>query len=312
MTAPAVWHARSKRIQLDRPFVMGILNVTPDSFSDGGQFESIDAALSQAKRMVAEGAHGIDVGGESTRPQGATVVSAAEEIRRVVPVIRAIRAEFPDLPISVDTTKAGVAASALDAGADIINDVSGLRLDPSLGEIVATSGAGVVLMHSRGGVAEMGTYMFAEYDGDVLTSVIDELRSAAARATSAGVRHEAIVIDPGIGFAKRSNHSLRVLANLHRVASLGYPILVGVSRKRFVGELSGVEGAADRVAGTVAANVAALMHGARVFRVHDVAPNGEALAVAWGILQAEDRREPPGDGDDALVPGSPLPVPGSH
>ena len=319
MPGSATWHARSKRIQLDRPFVMGILNVTPDSFSDGGKFASVEAALARAQRMVAEGADGIDVGGESTRPQGATVVSAGEEIRRVVPVIRAARREFSDLPISVDTTKADVATACIDAGADIVNDVSGFRLDPSLGEIVATSGAGVVLMHSRGDVAEMGTYQFAEYEGDVVTAVIDELRAAVARAASAGVRHESIVIDPGIGFAKRSHHSLRVLASLHRFASLGYPILVGVSRKRFVGELSGVERAADRVAGTIGANVAALMRGARVFRVHDVAPNRQALDVAWGVMQAGVDGEDLSSEHFDSPPGSPRPpeagtrpVPGSH
>ena len=291
---------------------MGILNVTPDSFSDGGRFDSVDAALAHAARMVSEGADCIDVGGESTRPQGATVVSVGDEIGRVVPVIHAIRAEHPDLPISVDTTKAEVATAALDAGADIINDVSGFRLDPSLSEIAAATRAGVVLMHSRGGVAEMGTYNLAEYEGNVVTCVIEELQTAVTRATSAGILHDSIVIDPGIGFAKRSEHSLRILASLPRFSSLGFPILVGVSRKRFVGEVSGVERAADRMAGSVGANVAALMRGARLFRVHDVAPNREALAVAWEILKAGDDLEPPGAIGSASVPGSPFPVPGSH
>ena len=306
------WRARSKRIQLARPFIMGILNVTPDSFSDGGRFESVGAALARAGQMVAEGADGIDVGGQSTRPQGATVVSAGAERARVVPVIRAIRGEYAELPISVDTTKAEVATAALDAGADIINDVSGFRLDPTLGDIVAASGAGVVLMHSRGGIAEMGTYRFAEYERDVVSVVIKELGSAVARATTAGVLPDSIVIDPGLGFAKRSHDSLRVLAGLNRIVSLGYPVLVGVSRKRFVGEWSGVERAPARVAGTVGANVAALMRGARLFRVHDVAPNREALAVAWGVLQAESDLEPPGGEELASGPRSPFPVPGSH
>jgi dihydropteroate synthase len=282
---------------MDRPFVFGILNVTPDSFSDGGRFDAFDAAVAHARDMIAQGADAIDVGGESTRPQGATVVSVDEETRRVVPVVRAVRAAFPPVLISVDTTKADVARAALEAGADIINDVSGFRLDPRMGEIAATHGAGVVLMHSRGGVSEMGTYLHAHYR-DVVGEVVAELEESLERADAAGVRRESVVLDPGVGFAKRSEHSLQVLGELPRIVALGRPVLVGTSRKRFVGELARVETTDQRLAGTIGANVAALMLGARLFRVHDVAPSRQALDVAWGVLQAGS--------------GSRLPVPGSR
>jgi dihydropteroate synthase len=279
----AVWRTRSRDLLLDRPFVFGILNVTPDSFSDGGRFQSPAGALAQVERMVAEGADGVDIGGESTRPQGARAVSSSEEIRRVAPIVRAVRLRFDPLPISVDTTKSEVLTAAVGEGADIVNDVSGFRIDPRLGEIAAAERLGVVLMHSRGSVEEMGTYRHAEYE-DVVDDVVRELGEALRRAEAAGVSRDAIVLDPGIGFAKRTEHSLRVLAELERFLSLGCPIMVGVSRKRFIGELSGVMEPQERVAGTVGANVVALMRGARLFRVHDVAPNRQALDVAWGVV----------------------------
>jgi dihydropteroate synthase len=314
-----VWRVRSRTIKLNRPFLLGILNVTPDSFSDGGQFLGVDAALVQAERMVSEGADAIDVGGESTRPQGATVITCEEEIRRVIPVVGALRRALPRVLVSVDTTKAEVAAAAIEAGADIINDVSAFRLDPRMGEIAAATSAGVVLVHSRGGVTDMATYRYAEYGTDVVTEIAGELEPAVALALAAGVARESIVLDPGIGFAKRSEHSLRIISELYRLSSLGYPLLVGVSRKRFVGELSGVENPQDRVLGTVGANVAALMHGARLFRVHDVAPNRQALAVAWSILESGGAPALTHSGSetsnaDGMVrgPGSPFPVPGSR
>ena len=273
-------------MSIAKPFIFGILNVTPDSFSDGGRFNRLEAAMAQVRAMVEQGADGIDVGGESTRPQGAAAVTADEELRRVMPVVSAIRSTFSDVLLSIDTTKAEVANAALEAGVDVINDVSGFRIDPRVGEIAAARQAGVVLMHSRGGVSEMGTYRYADYRSDVVGDVIGDLMAAVKNAESAGVARGAIAIDPGIGFSKRSEHSLRVLAELGRLSALGFPVMVGVSRKRFVGELSRVHKAADRIAGTVGANVAALMNGARLFRVHDVAPNREALDVAWGIVQA--------------------------
>jgi dihydropteroate synthase len=281
-----LWRVRERTIPIAKPLVFGILNVTPDSFSDGGRFDALETATDHARRMIEDGADGIDIGGESTRPQGAEPVSATEELRRVRPVLSAVRREFPDTLVSIDTTKREVARAALAEGADIINDVSGFRIDPGVGEIAAAERAGVVLMHSRGGVAEMGTYRYADYGDDVVGDVVDELRTTTERAMAAGIARESIVVDPGIGFAKRSEHSLRVLAELHRVASLGFPVMVGVSRKRFIGELSGVDRAADRTAGTVGANVAALMRGARLFRVHDVAPSRQALDVAGGLMQA--------------------------
>ena len=265
--------------------------MTPDSFSDGGQFFSPDAAVTRGLRMRAEGADIIDVGGESTRPQGATPVDGAEERRRVIPVITALAEAIPDAVLSVDTVKADVARDALEAGAHIVNDVSGFRLDPRMGEICASNGAGVGLMHSRGSVSEMGTYTHASYD-DVVDEVLEELRERVSAAISAGVAEECIAVDPGIGFAKRGEHSLRLLAALPELAAWGRPVVVGASRKRFVGEIAGGTDAADRVHGTIGANVAALDRGARVFRVHDVAANRQALDVAWAIAQHARAGEP--------------------
>ena len=309
--SPPVWRIRHGEIALDRPIVVGILNVTPDSFSDGGRFVTVEAAVAQAERMVTEGADVIDIGGESTRPQGAVGVSPDEEIRRIVPVVRGVRARFADIPISVDTSKSHVASAAINEGANIINDVSAFRLDPRVREIAARVGAGVVLMHSRGTVDEMGTYRHAQYDGDVVSEAIAELRRALDTAMKAGVQKANIVLDPGIGFAKRSRHSLEVLASLERFAALGCAVMVGVSRKRFIGELSHVTAADERIAGTVGANVAALMRGARLFRVHDVAPNRQALDVAWGVLHPE-QWERLGAVNGAEVPRSPFPGPRSQ
>ena len=306
------WVVRSRSIVLDRPIVFGILNVTPDSFSDGGLFESTDAALAQVERMVAEGADAIDIGGESTRPQGARPVDASEEMARVIPIVRAVCARYPDLCVSVDTTKADVALGALNAGADVINDVSGFRIDPAIADIVAATASGVVLMHSRGSVEEMGTYRYANYGSDAVADVERELRQSLDTAQRAGVKRASIVLDPGIGFAKRTEHSLRILAELDRLVALGYPLMVGVSRKRFVGELSGVTNASDRVAGTVGANVAALMRGARLFRVHDVAPNRQALDVAWGVLNAAHASSGEANAKEHRASSSRFPVPGSH
>lgn len=282
------WHHATGVLILDRPRVMGIVNVTPDSFSDGGTLRTVDDARRHVDRLVADGADVIDVGGESTRPQGARPVDAEEEQRRVVPVIEAVRRDHPEIPISVDTTKGGVAYAALDAGASIVNDVSAFRLDPGMAQICVASGAGVVLMHSRGDVATMATFAHATYGNDPVGEMVGELRLAADGALGAGVPRERIVLDPGLGFAKRTAQSLAVLADLRRVASLGFPVLVGASRKRFIGELTGVPVAAARAHGTVGANVAALERGARLFRVHDVAPSRQALDVAWAVMHAGD------------------------
>jgi dihydropteroate synthase len=262
------------------------VNVTPDSFSDGGAFFSADAAIAHCERLLAEGADVLDIGGESTRPQGATPVSAEEERRRVVPVVREARRRWPDSLLSVDTVKGDVAAAALDEGADIINDVSGLRLDPRVGEMCVRAGAGLVLMHSRGTVSDMGTYAHADYGPDAVGEVYDELIGRVRAAAEIGVADECIAVDPGIGFAKRSWLSLALLAELPTLVAWGYPVVVGVSRKRFIGEITGVRTPSERVMGSVGANVVALARGARLFRVHDVRAARQALDVAWAVLEA--------------------------
>ena len=278
------WKLRGRVLEVDRPRILGIINVTPDSFSDGGNFFSPEAAVAHGERLLAEGADILDVGGESTRPQDAQPVDAAEEMRRVVPVVTELRRRHPSAVLSVDTVKADVAQAALDAGVDIVNDVSGLRLDVRMGEVCARAGAGVILMHSRGGVSDMARYEHAVYGNDVTADVLAELDGSLAAAERAGVAMESIALDPGFGFGKRSDHSLTLLRELPRLVALGRPVVVGVSRKRFIGELSRVADPAQRVPGTMAANVVAMLRGARLFRVHDVAPARQALDVAWAIL----------------------------
>jgi dihydropteroate synthase len=263
---------------------MGIVNVTPDSFSDGGKFFSPPAAAAHGRLLVSQGADLLDVGGESTRPQGATPVSVDEELRRVLPVIDALRESNPETPVSVDSVKSEVAREVLAHGAEVINDVSGFRLDPGMAALCAEAGCGVILMHSRGGVSTMGTYEHASYGSDVAGEVIGELEACVAAAEAGGVARDRIAIDPGVGFAKRSEHSIAVMRALPRVAALGHPVVIGVSRKRFVGELSGATDPANRLDGTIAANVLALAGGARIFRVHDVEHARRALDTAWGIL----------------------------
>jgi dihydropteroate synthase len=285
MPLPRIWRHAKGVLELDRPIIMGILNVTADSFSDGGQFNRVPEAVEHARQLVALGADIIDVGGESTRPQGARQIGVEEELNRVVPVVRVLAGELPDTLISVDTNKSVVAMAALRAGAAIVNDVSGFRLDAKMAEVCAAGGAGVVLMHSRGGVAEMATYALAEYQS-VLLDVQNELQQRVAIARKAGITDDRIALDPGIGFAKRSEHSLAVLHRLGEISALGFPVMVGVSRKRFIADLTDEPVPANRVAGTVAANVSAMERGARIFRVHDVRPNRQGLDVAWAIMTA--------------------------
>jgi dihydropteroate synthase len=281
-----LWHHATGALALDRPRIVGIVNVTPDSFSDGGRLQALDDVRRHVERLVAEGADVIDIGGESTRPQGAMPVDASEELRRVLPAIQSAVEDFPGIPVSVDTVKARVAADALAAGASIVNDVSGFRLDAEMPLVCARAGAGVVLMHSRGDVADMATFVHAVYGDDAVGEVISELRAGVQRAEDAGVESIRIVIDPGIGFSKRGEQSLAMLSQLKRFATLGYPVLVGVSRKRFIGEITKVAAPSERTAGTVGANVVALERGARLFRVHDVKPSRDALDVAWAIMQS--------------------------
>ena len=278
------WALRSTVLSLDRPVVMGILNVTPDSFSDGGRFLEPARAVEQARRMAAEGADLLDVGGESTRP-GARPVSADEEAARVLPVLRAIRDEV-DLPVSVDTRRAAVAREALAAGAEAINDVSGLG-DPEMAGVVAPSGAGLVLMHMRGTPETM--QRLADYE-DVVDDVAAELATSLARADAAGIARDRVVVDPGIGFAKAAEQNLELIAGVERLqARLGRPVLLGPSRKSFLGALLGGIPAEARDAGTVGACVAGLARGARLFRVHDVRAARHALDVADAILRTPGR-----------------------
>jgi dihydropteroate synthase len=276
------WVHATGTMRLDRPRIIGIVNVTPDSFSDGGRLKSLDDARRVIDQLVAEGADIIDVGAESTRP-GATPVALDEEMRRLIPAVAAAVDAHPGVPVSVDTVKSRIAREALAAGASIVNDVSAMRLDSEMPGVVAGGGAGVVLMHSRGDVAFMASFSYAEYGDDVVGEVTGELGERVDAALRAGIPRDHIVVDPGVGFAKRGPQSLAVLRGLSRLAELRCPVLVGVSRKRFIGEITLAASPADRLAGTIGANVAALERGARLFRVHDVKPHREALDVAWAI-----------------------------
>jgi len=244
---------------------MGVLNVTPDSFSDGGLFADADAAIAHGLALFEAGADVVDVGGESTRPGGAARVEAAEERRRVVPVLRGLRARGAG-PLSVDTTRAEVAAAALDAGADMLNDVSGLRFDPAMGPLAAERGVPIVLMHLRGDFPTM--HREPRYR-DVMAEVASELREALARAERSGLRREQTIVDPGLGFAKDAGHSLEVLRRLGELAALDRPVLVGPSRKSFIGRVL-ERPPEERLMGTAAAVAASVLGGAHVVRVHDV------------------------------------------
>ncbi|HEY6059211.1 MAG TPA: dihydropteroate synthase [Gemmatimonadales bacterium] len=274
---PRRWAIAGGEIALDTPVLVGILNVTPDSFSDGGRFATVEAVLAQADTLKADGCRLLDVGGESTRP-GSTPVPAPEETGRVVPVIDALVRRGLG-PISVDTRKAEVASAALDAGASVVNDVSGLAFDPGLAGLVARAGAGLVLMHMRGTPETMDG--LARY-GDVAVEVAGELRQAAAQAEAAGVAREHIVLDPGFGFAKTPEQSFRLLAELDPIVGLGYAVLVGPSRKRFLGAATG-RPPEDRDRATAVACALAWQHGARLFRVHDARLAREALALACAL-----------------------------
>lgn len=279
---PPVWVTARGTVSLERPVILGILNVTPDSFSDGGRFSQLDDALAQADRLLADGANMLDIGGESTRPGNPDPVPEDEELRRVIPVIEALVRRHPGLMLSVDTVKARVARTAIDAGAAVINDVSAFRLDPAMAATAADLRAGVVLMHSRGTTSTMATLDHAEYEGDVVAMVRRELSDAAARAVSAGIPDENIILDPGLGFAKTAEHNLLITDRLAELVALGRPVLVGPSRKRFLGSVTGRE-VAERDMATAAACVVAYERGATLFRVHNVALTRDALAVAHAV-----------------------------
>lgn len=260
------WKIRERKFSLSRPLIMGILNVTPDSFSDGGRFPSPGDAALAALEMVADGADIIDIGGESTRP-GATEIDEQTELARVLPAVRALR-RVTDAPISIDTRHASVARAALEEGADIVNDVSALA-DPAMAEAVRVFHAGIVLMHGYGGESADG--------------VRDFLRERIDFAAGAGIDPETIVVDPGIGFSKTTDENIAVLKALPELAALGVPVLVGLSRKRFIGEITHVAEPAERVSGSVAAMLWTIWHGASIVRVHDVRATREAIDIATAI-----------------------------
>jgi len=258
---------------------MGVVNVTPDSFSDGGRFLAADDALAQGVALVREGAAIVDIGGESTRP-GSDSVSGDEEVRRVLPVVEALAGRV-GVPISVDTMKADVARRALAGGAAIINDVSALRFDPDMVEVIAEAGCPVCLMHMLG---EPKTMQDNPHYDDVVDEVLRFLEERMVFALARGLREDQIMLDPGVGFGKTVAHNLALLRELKRFTALGRPVVLGTSRKRFLGAILGAEPMA-RTIGTVATTVVGLLAGAHVFRVHDVKPNFEALRVGLAVLE---------------------------
>jgi dihydropteroate synthase len=263
--------------------VMGILNVTPDSFSDGGKFDSLERALAQATAMVHQGADILDIGGESTRP-GSQSVSEPEELQRVLPVIQALRTRplFDKTPISVDTMKAAVARAAIESGADFVNDVSGGMADPEMLAVVADLGCPMVLMHMRGTPNTM--QQMTEYE-DIVQEVRDRLEELVNQAAAAGISRDVIAIDPGIGFAKTARQNLPLLRELAQFQTLGCPVLVGVSRKSFIGAILDRPNPQDRLWGTAAACTAAIAGGADILRVHDVAEMAEVRSLADAIYR---------------------------
>ena len=271
------WRCRGRRIALERTLVMGIVNATPDSFSDGGLCFDAECAVAHGLKLAAEGADILDIGGESTRPNSA-VVNEAEELRRVLPVIQRLTRECA-VPVSVDTRHAAVARVAIEAGACIINDVMPFAGDVAMAAVVRETGAGLVAMHMRGTPQTMTQH--TDY-GDVVTEVEDALREALAYAEGQGIARECVVVDPGIGFAKDTAQNVALLAATARLARLA-PVLVGVSRKRVIGELCGETVASERTGGSVGAAVWCALQGASVVRVHDVKATRQALTVAAAL-----------------------------
>lgn len=287
-----IWQVNLGRaIRVDRPLCIGILNVTPDSFSDGGALDSVGAAVDRAKLMVDEGADGLDVGGESTRP-GAGRVSVEAQIRRVVPVIEGIRKAGIEVPISIDTTRSAVGAAGLDAGGDVINDVSGASEDVGMLGLAADWGCGLILMHRVMAPAldrYSDQYVQRPIEGDVVGHVVRSLEARRDAAVAAGVDRRCIVLDPGLGFGKDVGQNLALIRRTGALAGLGHVVMSGVSRKSFVGRVSlGRDSEpGERLAGTLGLSVAHLMFGARLFRVHDVGVHREALDGAWGVIHGE-------------------------
>lgn len=270
------WQTSRRKLLLDRPLVMGILNVTPDSFFDGGEFLSVDDALRQAEKMITEGADIIDIGGESTRPRS-THISAEDEARRVVPVISSLAKRF-DIPISIDTTKSIVARQAIEAGAEIINDISGLRFDEDVARVAEESNAGLILMHSRGSFETIHTEPPVD---DIVIEVIAGLRRSTQLAKTQGVNDEQIAVDIGIGFGKTIEQNLELLAKLDKIVAefKDYPMLVGASRKSFIGKILGDVPPSERLGGSLATALIAVRNGASILRVHDAKETVAAIKV---------------------------------
>lgn len=275
-----VLRGRNCSLVMDRPYIVGILNVTPDSFSDGGRFLDPQRAVEQGLRMSAEGADLIDIGGESTRP-GAAQISEQEELDRVIPVIEKL-GRAVDLPLSIDTTKSMVAREAVAAGADFVNDVSGLVFDAGMAQAVAAAGAGLIVMHTRG---RPETMQRDTLYADLFTEVVASLSTSIAVAESAGVSRDRIAIDPGIGFAKDVAGNLELLRRTADLVALGRPVMLGTSRKSFIGRVLGKADPAERLAGTLATVALGYAAGARLFRVHDVAAAREAAIMAHAVCK---------------------------
>lgn len=271
-----IWQCRDRSWTFEShqpPLIMGILNATPDSFSDGGRYFDPQAALARGLQMAAEGADILDIGGESTRP-GATPVPVEEELRRVIPLVAAL-ARQTDKVLSVDTRKSQVAEQALAAGAHIINDVSALAADPAMPDVARATGAGVILMHMQG---EPQTMQDQPQYADVRREVADYLRARIETAVNHGISRLALAADPGIGFGKTTRHNLALIANLDDLQALGRPVVIGLSRKRFLGQITGRE-AADRLAGSLGALAFALQAGAKIVRVHDVQASRDVVQI---------------------------------
>ncbi len=284
---PAVLAGRACRLDLDRPLIMGVVNATPDSFFSESRFTALDEALRRGGALAEQGADLIDVGGESTRP-GSLPVGEQEEMDRVVPLIAALRREI-DLPVSVDTTKSAVAREAVAAGADFINDISALRFDPAMADVAAQSGAGLFLMHTRGRPDRMQSD--TRYR-DLMGEILRYLHEGLALARAAGVPDEKLAVDPGIGFGKSAEGNLEILRRLSELASLGRPILLGTSRKGFVGQVLNRPDPSGRLYGTLATVALGVASGAHLFRVHDVGPARDAALVAWAVRSVQSSAAP--------------------
>lgn len=287
-----IWAVNHERaIHLDRPFLIGILNMTPDSFSDGGNYNTPAQALDRAKLMLDEGADALDIGGESTRP-GATRITPDDQIARVVPVISAIRAAGLNIPITIDTTRAPVARAALDAGADAINDVSAAQEDGDMLALAAERACGLILMHRERPPEHdrfSDQYTRPPVQGPITQRVIEALRASRDRAIDAGVPKGSIMLDPGLGFGKDVEQNLELITNTPQLVALGHPVLSALSRKSFVGRISLNRDSDpdERLAGTLACSVLHLANGAGAYRVHDVAEHRAALDAAWRVLRAQ-------------------------